>query len=94
MTSLPHIPSLALAILCALIPSPPILAAPARAQDPPNPAVTTLTDPDHDFVRTERIPAFMRDMVPLPSGHMVVNSTIRTAEGVDWPLQRGSLRLS
>jgi len=25
-------------------------------------------------------------MVPLPSGRMIVNSTIRTAEGVDWPL--------
>ncbi|MXW17196.1 MAG: 6-bladed beta-propeller [Gemmatimonadetes bacterium] len=46
----------------------------------------SVFDPDHEFVRTERIPAFMRDMVPLPSGHMIVNSTIRTAEGVDWPL--------
>ena len=46
----------------------------------------SVFDPDHEFVRTERIPAFMRDMVPLPSGRMIVNSTIRTANGVDWPL--------
>lgn len=46
----------------------------------------SVFDPGHEFVRTERIPAFMRDMVPLPSGHMIVNSTIRTADGVDWPL--------
>ncbi len=44
----------------------------------------SVFDPDHEFVRTERIPAYMRDMVPLPSGHMIVNSTIRTADG--WPL--------
>lgn len=46
----------------------------------------SVFDPEHEFVRTERIPAFMRDMVPLPSGRMIVNSTIRTVDGVDWPL--------
>ena len=46
----------------------------------------SVFDPGHEFVRTERIPAYMRDMVPLPSGRMIVNSTIRTADGVHWPL--------
>lgn len=46
----------------------------------------SVFDPDHEFVRTEGIPAYMRDVVPLPSGHMIVNSTITTADGAEWPL--------
>lgn len=46
----------------------------------------TVFDPDHEFVRTDPIPAFMRQIVPLPSALMVVNSSIATRERVGWPL--------
>ena len=46
----------------------------------------TVFDPDHEFVRTERLPAFMRHMVPLPSPRMIVSSSINTRERVGWPL--------
>ena len=46
----------------------------------------TVFDPDHEFVRTERLPAFMRHMVPLPSERMIVSSSINTRERVGWPL--------
>lgn len=46
----------------------------------------TVFDPDHEFVRTERLPAFSRQIVPLPPGRMIVNSTIATRERVGWPL--------
>lgn len=46
----------------------------------------TVFDPDHEFVRTDPIPAFMRQIVPLPSALMVVNSRIATRERVGWPL--------
>ena len=46
----------------------------------------SVFDPDHEFVRTDPIPAFMRQIVPLPSALMVVNSSIPTRERVGWPL--------
>ena len=46
----------------------------------------SVFDPDHEFVRTDPIPAFMQQIVPLPSGLMVINSRIATRERVGWPL--------
>ena len=46
----------------------------------------SVFDPDHEFVRTDPIPAFMWQIVPLPSALMVVNSSISTRERVGWPL--------
>ena len=46
----------------------------------------TVFDPDHEFVRTDPIIVYMRQIVPLPSGLMVVNASIPTRERVGWPL--------
>ena len=46
----------------------------------------SVFDPDHEFVRTDPLPAFLWQIVPLPSALMVVNSSIPTRERVGWPL--------
>ena len=46
----------------------------------------SVFDPDHEFVRTDPIHAFMRQLVPLSSGHMIVSSTVMTADRAGWPL--------
>ena len=46
----------------------------------------SVFDPDHEFVRTDPIPAGLWQIVPLPSALAIVNSSIPTRERVGWPL--------
>ena len=47
----------------------------------------SVFDPDHEFVRTDPIPASAWQIVPVPSSAlMIVNSSIPTRERVGWPL--------
>ena len=46
----------------------------------------SVFDPNHEFVRTDPIPASAWQILPLPSGLMVVNSSIATRDRVGWPL--------
>lgn len=46
----------------------------------------TVFDPDHEYVRTDPIPAFIWQIVPLPSALTIINSSIATRERVGWPL--------
>ena len=46
----------------------------------------SVFDPDHEFVRKEPIPWFVRQILPLRSGRTIVNSTIGTGDQAAWPL--------
>ena len=46
----------------------------------------TVFDPAHEFVRAERIPGYMTDILPLSSGQMIINASIPTRDRVGWPL--------
>ena len=46
----------------------------------------SVFDPDHEFVRTDPIHAFMRQIVPLSSGHMIVSSAVMASDRAGWPL--------
>ncbi len=46
----------------------------------------TLLSPDHQPVRTIRMPGYITDVVPLRDGTMIAHGRVATAEGIGFPL--------